>query len=183
MPSGYFSKDSSPLRLIKMLQKQISNPDTQEHFESQTLPEDIASGNRRGDYLQKKAHLPLRASLEHSLSPLFQVHQLTISSPWWSGTWGQSLHARTQRDPQKVASLPIPASWNSFNWKREGRGMAEPKKLTAPGGFYKRIQMPSTSDRNCSPMYPLKGRYFNHRAGVPWCHRAVPHKKEQDSIE
>lgn len=131
----------------------------------------------------KKVHLPLRACLEHSPSPLFQGHWLTISSPWWSGTWGQSLQARAQRAPRKVVSLPVPASWNSFNQKREGSEMAEPKKLSAPGGFCQRIQILSSPDRNCSLMSPLKGRYFNHRAGLSQCHRVVPHRKEQDSRE
>lgn len=59
MPSGSFSKDSSPLRLTKMLQRQSSNPDTLSRtFWEPNFPEHIASGNTRSDNLKKKPIYP-----------------------------------------------------------------------------------------------------------------------------
>lgn len=159
MPSGSFSKDSSPLGLIKMLQRQISNPDTLSRTFWEPNPPcahpcQVPPGNTRSDNLQKKPIYP--SGQAWSTSPPHHSRLTGWPSPALGGVGpGVRLHRPGHKGfPKEWCLSPSQQAGTASVGRREGDSCAQ--KTYSPRRFLLEDPNLSSPDRNCSLTSPLK---------------------------
>lgn len=128
MPSGSFSKDSSPLRLTKMLQRQSSNPDTLSRtFWEPNFPEHIASGNTRSEHLGKKRQFTPQGKPGAQPLPTAPGSLCDHLQPLVQWDLGSDFPGQDTKGSPKSGVSPNPSKLEQIQWQegREGDGWAQ----------------------------------------------------------